>query len=153
MNSEQARQALQAFVTQHVPLVAAAGIEVDHYDAQSLVLSAPLDKNINDKGTAFGGSLYNLCVVTGWGLTWLLSQELQLAGEIVVAKGEIEYLRPLRGRLIATVARPEQDALCHFKAGYARRGKAVLQQTVTIPDETGTPCVRFQGKYALVAEP
>ena len=150
MVMEQAAQTLQRFVDQHVPLVAAAGITVDRYDQNGLVLSAPLDKNINDKGTAFGGSLYNLCVVTGWGLTWLLSQELELDGDIVVAKGEIDYLRPLRDRLVASVARPDTEALAHFKASYARRGKAVLQQQVSIPDEYGKPCVTFVGKYALV---
>ena len=151
MNPEHAKTALHRFITQHVPLVAAAGVEVDHYDHQSLVLSAPLTKNINDKGTAFGGSLYNLCVVTGWGLTWLLSREFELEGDIVVAKGEIEYLRPLRDRLVATVSRPTTETLKHFRDSYARRGKAVLQQAVSIPDEHGAPCVTFLGKYALVA--
>ncbi len=151
MNKSNGKQLLQDYVNQHVPLVVAAGIQVDRFDEQGLVLSAPLEKNFNDKGTAFGGSLYNLCVVSGWGMSWLLSQELGLDGDIVVAKGEIEYLRPLRGRLEATVMRPDQAALEYFKASYARRGKAVLHQTVNIPDEQGKPCVSFVGKYALVA--
>ncbi len=144
-------KALEQFVLTHVPLAKAADVAVDLYDGNTLVLSAPLAANINDKGTAFGGSLYNLCVMAGWGMTWIKAQELGLEGEIVVAKGEIDYLRPLKGRLVATVAPPEPEELGHFEQSYRKRGKAVMMQNVVIPDEHGNPCVRFQGKYALVS--
>ncbi len=143
---------LQAFVEGHVPLVAAAGIEVQGYDGNTLRIAAPLDKNINDKGTAFGGSLYNLCVVTGWGMTWLTAQELGLKGDIVVAKGEIDYLRPLRGDLLATVHAPDEAARQHFLESYRKRGKAVLSQRIMVPNEHGEDCVHFIGKYAIVAD-
>jgi len=142
---------LQSFVQHHVPLVAAAGIEVLAFDGQTLRTGAPLSLNINDKGTAFGGSLYNLCVVTGWGMTWLAARQLGLDGDIVVAKGEIEYQRPLRADLIASVSYPDEATQQHFLESYRKRGKAVLTQHVVVPDEQGEDCVRFVGKYAIVS--
>ena len=47
------------------------GLEVSHYDGQSLSLTAPLNLNDNDKGTAFGGSLYCAAVMAGWGYFYL----------------------------------------------------------------------------------
>jgi len=147
---ERAGEALATFVKTYVPLASAAALQVDSYDGSTLVLSAPLDKNINDKGTAFGGSLYNLCVTAGWGMTSLKCQELGLTGDIVVAKGEIEYLAPLKSRLIATILAPTDEQLRHFKDSYTRRGRAAITQSVVIPDESGAPCARFVGRYAIV---
>lgn len=142
---------LENFVIEHLPLARAAGISVDAYSGDTLVVSAPLDKNINDKGTAFGGSLYNLCVITGWGMTDLKAKELGLVGDIVVAKGEINYLRPLRGRLIAKVEAPSEVDLQHIKRSYVSRGKATFHLEVVILDENQNPCVQFKGKYAVLS--
>jgi thioesterase domain-containing protein len=145
-----AGKTLENFIIEHLPLARAACISIDKYSGDTLVVSAPLDKNINDKGTAFGGSLYNLCVITAWGMTDLKAKELGLAGDIVVAKGEIDYLRPLRGRLIATVNAPSDDDLVHIKRSYESRGKAIFHLEVVILDENKNACVQFKGKYAVL---
>ncbi len=142
---------LEAFLMEHLPLARAAGICVDEYTGNKLVVSAPLDKNINDKGTAFGGSLYNLCVITAWGMTDLKAKELGLKGDIVVAKGEINYLRPLKGRLVASVTSPIEEELVHIEKSYKSRGKAIFNLDVTVLDEQLKPCVKFHGKYAVLA--
>jgi len=141
---------LGQFVLENLPLARAAGICVDEYSGDKLVVSAPLDKNINDKGTAFGGSLYNLCVITAWGMTDLKAKELGLKGDIVVAKGEIDYHRPLRGRLIATVSAPSREEIKQIKKSYESRGKAIFHLKVSVLDEQGKPCVSFKGKYAVL---
>jgi thioesterase domain-containing protein len=56
--------ALNDFVINTLDLAVAMDIAIESYDRSSLVLSAPLEKNINDKNTAFGGSLYVLNVMT-----------------------------------------------------------------------------------------
>lgn len=142
---------LESFVLRHLPLARAAGISVDEYSGDTLVVSAPLDMNINDKGTAFGGSLYNLCVIAAWGMTDLKAKELGLKGDIVVAKGEINYLRPLRGRLIARVEAPSEEDLGRIKKSYESRGKATFHLDVLVVDENQNACVQFKGKYAVLS--
>ena len=147
---KQLAQDLDAFLNEHLPLARAAGIEIDAYDDACLQVSAPLALNINDKGTAFGGSLYNLCVIAAWGMTDLKAKELKLLGDIVVAKGEINYLRPLRSRLIAHAFAPDQEMLEKALHSYAARGKAVFSIQVEIRDEHQQLCVEFTGKYAVL---
>ena len=141
---------LEAFVSQHVPLARAAGVRVTGYDGETLSVSAPLEKNINDKGTAFGGSLYNLCVIAGWGMTSIQCEALGLVGDIVVAKGEIEYLRPLRSELKASVRAPSAEAMAHFVESYQRRGRASLKHEVWVAGDDDQPAAHFIGKYAIV---
>ncbi|WP_197473590.1 YiiD C-terminal domain-containing protein, partial [Oleiphilus sp. HI0066] len=57
-----AARALQDFFMLNVPLARAAEISVHSYDGNRLVFEAPLDPNTNDKGTAFGGSIYVIAV-------------------------------------------------------------------------------------------
>jgi thioesterase domain-containing protein len=149
-NIEQAKE-LERFLIKHLPLARAAQVSIDTYDGESLKVSAPLAENINDKGTAFGGSLYNLCVIAGWGMTDLKAKELGLEGDIVVAKGEINYLRPLKGRLIATAYAPDAAVLEKAQHHHVGLGKSVFHIDVDVLDENAKACVRFSGKYAILA--
>lgn len=142
---------LDAFLKEHLPLARAAGVEIDSYDGECLQVSAPLALNINDKQTAFGGSLYNLCVIAAWGMTDLKAKELNFTGDIVVAKGEITYLRPLRSRLIAQAFSPDTAMIEKAKHSYDAKGKAVFTIGSRILDEQNQVCVEFLGKYAVLA--
>lgn len=51
-----------------MPPVAALGLHVSAFDGRSLRLSAPLSRNVNDKGCAFGGSMSSLMTLAGWAL-------------------------------------------------------------------------------------
>jgi thioesterase domain-containing protein len=142
---------LEKFLTKHLPMARAAQVKIDDYTGEQLVVSAPLAENINDKGTAFGGSLYNVCVIAAWGMTHLVAKELELAGDIVVAKGEINYLRPLKSRLIACAIKPEAEQLERASLHHKTRGKSVFSVHVTVMDENQQTCVEFSGKYAVLA--
>jgi thioesterase domain-containing protein len=143
-------RALQDFFLLNVPLTRAADISVHSYDGESLVFEAPLEPNINDKGTAFGGSIYVLCVSTAWGMSSIKAQELGCDGELVVAKANIEYLRPLKEVIRAEVKAPDQEALQHFKDSFDRHGKAQFDLEARVLDSAGKCCARFSGKYALL---
>ena len=75
---------LQKVLHLEIQLTRAIGIEVVEYGENGLTLYAPLDNNINHKSTAFGGSLYSVSVLTGWGLLYLLLIKYGLSGQIVI---------------------------------------------------------------------
>lgn len=150
-NFKELAKDLEAFLKEHLPLARAAGVEIDSYDGSCLQVSAPLELNINDKLTAFGGSLYNLCVIAAWGMTDLKAKELNFSGDIVVAKGEITYLKPLRSRLVAQAFAPDQAMIDKAKHSYKTKGKAVFTIAAQILDEQQNICVEFLGKYAVLA--
>ena len=59
---------IQEVLHSKIPITRAMGVRVAEYDGRRLVLSAPLDANVNHLGTAFGGSLNALAVLSGYGL-------------------------------------------------------------------------------------
>ena len=79
---------IEQFLHAKIPLTAAMGVRVESYDAQQLILTAPLDANHNHLGTAFGGSLAALLILSGYGLLWLELGDAE--SHIVVRKTSLD---------------------------------------------------------------
>ncbi len=141
-----ARQ-IQELLHSKIPITSAMGVTVEDYDGERLVLSAPLAANVNHLGTAFGGSLHALAVLSGYGLLWLELKELDC--HIVVRKSTISYERPVRGEIRAMCVRPHVDVLEEFKRMLHQRGKARIALSATIEDQ-GIVAVRFEGIFVAM---
>ena len=78
-----------------IPITRALGVRVEEYDEGRLVLTAPLGENVNHLGTAFGGSLNTLAVLSCYGLLWLELRDTEC--NIIIRDSAIHYDRPVRG--------------------------------------------------------
>ncbi|MEJ2407385.1 MAG: YiiD C-terminal domain-containing protein, partial [Candidatus Thiodiazotropha sp.] len=115
---------LENVLHSEIPLTREIGIKVVEYTGDSLTLSAPLENNINHKCTAFGGSLYSVSVLSGWGLVYLLMKEHSLKGHIVIQESNTRFLKPVTSELIATCAFDSTEQKARFVKTYQRRGRA-----------------------------
>jgi thioesterase domain-containing protein len=140
-------QRIEELLHSKVPITRAMGVKVEHYDGERLVLVAPLDRNVNHLGTAFGGSLNALAVLSGYGLLWLELRDAE--SHIVIRESSISYERPVRGQLRAVCLRPEEEALTQFKETFHQKGKARISLSATIEDE-GRAAVRFRGTFVAL---
>ena len=141
-----ARQ-IQELLHSKIPITRAMGVKVEDYDGERLVLSAPLEPNVNHLGTAFGGSLHALAVLSGYGLLWLELQETE--SHIVIRASSISYERPVQGEIRAICVRPNEEALAEFKKSFQQKGKARISLTAIIEDR-GHTAVRFQGTFVAL---
>ena len=62
-----------------------------------VVLRAPLAPNANHKGTAFGGSLFCVAVLTGWAWATRYIAARGLNADAVIQESTIRYLKPVHG--------------------------------------------------------
>lgn len=148
-------QKLTDFFSEHLPLMGFMGVEVESYDGNELVLTAPLGPNINDKKTAFGGSLYNVAVMACWGFAYLKTQEAGIVCNQVVAGGDVQYVAPVTGSIRAVCRTPGDQEVEDFLDHFQRKGKARinLNAEITTDGQAGSPvAVKFAGKYAILAE-
>ncbi|BFM10612.1 thioesterase domain-containing protein [Simiduia litorea] len=141
---------LNVFFDEHLPLTGFMGLRVESYDGKKLVLHAPLAPNINDKSTAFGGSLYNAAVMACWGMLYLKTLEAGLVCNQVVAEGHIKYLAPVKGDIRATCSAPSEPELNAFIDRFKSHGKASLSLSAVI-ECGGKKAVAFEGRYAILA--
>jgi thioesterase domain-containing protein len=142
--------ALEKRIHTDIPLTRHIGLRVLKYDRQSLVLSAPLAANANHKGTAFGGSLFSLAVLAGWGLLTLKLAEHGVDGELVIQESRVSYLLPVTGELVAHAVLPPERDLQRFLATVDRYRKGRIRLHVTI-EQGGREAVRFEGTFALMS--
>lgn len=114
-----------------------------------LRLEAPLAANVNDKGTAFGGSLASLMTLAAWGLTALRVELAGLPAEVYVADSRVRYLAPLRGDLVAEAWLEEGD-WDGFLDTLRRRGRAraTLAAHVLLPG--GGVAAASRSRYAAI---
>ncbi len=133
-----------------MPPVRALGLRVAHYDGEVLRLTAPLSANVNDKGSAFGGSLASLMTLAAWGLSTLKLGEAGHRAEVYVQDSHLRYLKPLYDELrIEARLAPEQD-WSTFLATYAARGKARAHLLAEARDGEGAVVTAFEGRYVAL---
>lgn len=141
-------EALRAVLRESMPVAGRLGVEVESYRDRRLTLRAPLALNLNDKGTAFAGSLAMVATLAGWSLVWLVLRERGIGGDIVLQDSTVKYLRPITSDFVATAEWPEEAALAALFDAIARRGKGRLKLEVSIADDEGA-IVRFTGRYVV----
>jgi len=135
-----------------MPPVVAMGVAVERYVAGKLVLAAPLSVNVNDKGSAFGGSLVSLMTVAGWGLVTLQLHAAGLEGaEVYVADSQVRYLAPLRSDLQAESQLAQGQDWSKFLSTFRQRGRARIELSMQVPLPDGQPATEMRARYAAFA--
>lgn len=144
-------QGLEAFLHEKIPLTRAMGLRVAESSAQRLVLEAPLEKNVNHLGTAFGGSLHTLPTLACYAGLWTLLREAGIDGHVVVKQSQAFYRQPVTGTLRAICVRPSAALAKEFILDLQRHKKARMNLTATVEGQGGKPAVEFSGSFVAVA--
>lgn len=143
------RQWLAEVLTRQIPLGSAMGLSIERLDRHGIVLAAPLAPNVNDKGTAFGGALVALMILSGWSLPRLALRRAGRAAELVIGRCEVRFLRPVSGSFQAECAWPGAADLEAFVADLAATGKARLELTPRIV-ASGEVAATLKARYAAL---
>lgn len=149
MSHETLRRETEAFFHAQIPITRAMGVSVERFDAEALVLTAPLAVNHNHLGTAFGGSLSSIATLAGYGVLWMLLDDRSC--HIVVKNSSIQYLHPVRGDIRAIAKCPDAATFGTFKKRFEKKGKARIRLHVTIEDD-GEMCVEYEGVFVALRE-
>ncbi|MGA2779431.1 MAG: YiiD C-terminal domain-containing protein [Steroidobacteraceae bacterium] len=141
---------LRERISREFAIAAHIGITVESADDSGIVLRAPLIPNANDKGTAFGGSLFALAVLTGW--TWLARYLAQhaLEADAVIQESNIRYLTPVNGDFRATLTAPTSPEIAQFRKVLRRAARARIRLLVDLTDGP-TLAAQFEGWYVAAA--
>lgn len=143
---------LSDFFQQHLPITDYLNMRPHGFDGDRFALAIDLQPSINDKLTAFGGSLFCACVMNCWGMVYLQARRRGINPNMVVSHAEIDYLAPVADQLIVSECTAPADIdWPEFFAGFQQRGRAKAQLSATI-HSAGREAVRFRGRYAIIGE-
>ena len=133
-----------AYLHRNVPLSAHLGLSAGGVDDDGLWLWAPLAPNLNDKRSAFAGTLAALCTLSGWAMVSLICREASLTVDVAVTRSSIAYLHPVRERrIVARCTRPAAATVASFLDTMRRKHKARLALTAAVAGS-----VAYEGEYA-----
>jgi thioesterase domain-containing protein len=145
-------QEVQEYLYSNFPLSRAMEVGVRSAGEDGVRLGAPLGANLNHQGTAFGGSISALALLSAWTVVHLGLRDEGMPCRIVIQRNSVEYLRPVDGDFEALCATPDEAEWERFVDTLRRRGRArivVRAQLLAGNEVVGT----FQGSFvAALAE-
>lgn len=135
-----------------VPLAGALGIEAHSLGSDHVALSAPLAPNTNDKGTAFGGSLYAVAVLAGWSLVDRLARAQGLSVDVVIHEAVLEYLAPAADAFVCCARlHPAAESPRFLQALRRRRAARIAVDILT--ESAGVLALRCRASYVATPRP
>lgn len=140
---------LQNRIVSEFALARHIGIVVESAGDHGIVLRAPLAPNANYKGTAFGGSLYSIAVLTGWAWVTCYLAARELGADTVIQDSTMRFLTPVKGELLASASAPSASQIDKFLKMLQRAGRGRIELRVDI--QAGqTVAALFDGVFAAV---
>ena len=131
-----------------IPVISGMDVDIIKIEEKSITLTAPLNTNINYEGTAFGGSLNTLCILSSYLLVHhaLKSKSVPFSS-LVIQDSSIKYLTPVHNDFKAKskVESRDVDLLVKLidKKGV---GRITVKSEIRVGDSNEAMVV-FQGRF------
>lgn len=143
------KEFLQSFMADKVPVTQAMGITVVQSDDTGTVFSGSIEANINDKGVAFGGSLFSVASLASWAVVDFLLKQHNMDAKIFVHTADSKFLAPVTQDFTVVCARPSDDAIKTFFDMIQKKGRGRLSVTAEI-HENGVLAFESTATYVAV---
>jgi thioesterase domain-containing protein len=115
---------LTGYLRRNIPLTAAMAVSALSVEPDRVVLEAPLEPNINHRGTVFGGSASALGILAAWSLIHLRLVATAPAHRLVIQRNTMTYDAPIEGAFTATGHFDDDTDWPRILGMLERRGKA-----------------------------
>jgi thioesterase domain-containing protein len=148
--ADQVTHLLDEFFARSLPISQYLNMRSYRYTGDSFSLAIDLAPSINDKLTAFGGSLYCVSVMNCWGMVYLQGRQRGINPNLVVSGAEIEYLLPVDDEIIVANCQQAGNTDWDIVFDAVNNGsKARVKLNSSIYCK-GREAVRFKGEYVVI---
>ncbi|MDF7801767.1 YiiD C-terminal domain-containing protein [Pontiellaceae bacterium B1224] len=107
-------------------------ISVSRHWKNGIELAAPLAANINDKGTAFAGSISSLLTLAGWALITRELKQEKIQAEVMVVESSTTYSAAVRADL-KSIAEVSEKEIARVLKDLETRGRSRIFIESSIP--------------------
>lgn len=132
-----------------IPLTKLMKMQIKSLDEEKLITTAPLNININDKGTAFAGSLSTLVTISAWSVCFLKIDELAYQNPMIaIIKSDISYRAPVTKDIVCKTLQPTPKQIELVEKKLKEKGSASIKIKSQIIEDKKI-CVEFEGIYVI----
>lgn len=140
---------IQNKIHTQIPMTKLMQLELKNIDNSMLISSAPLNINVNDKGTAFGGSLSTIAIISSWCMAYYLSKKLNIGeSNIVIVNNETKFLRPVTKDIICNTFIPKEEEIKALASKLELKDSGTIKIYAQIIEDEKI-CVDFKGTYYI----
>lgn len=125
----------------------AMGIKVSRDWKHGIELNAPLEKNLNDKGTGFAGSLSSILTLAGWALITRELQESGIQADVMVVESKTAFKAAVTTGFNATCETTAAE-ISRVSRELETKGRSRIELDSEIPD-----CARMTASFAVKLKP
>jgi thioesterase domain-containing protein len=142
------REYLSSKIQSSIKITDAMGITVTDFSNSSLTLSAPIEKNINDKSTAFAGSIYSLLVLASWALIEGSLKKQGIDADVMVTESSVEFKKAVNSDFTAKATFENSGTIPDFSSLLSGNGKTGIKMVSEIQQKDETAVI-FRGLFFI----
>ncbi|WP_349817462.1 YiiD C-terminal domain-containing protein [Burkholderia contaminans] len=139
---------IEKYLIKAMPMTESIGFGIRSFSKLKVEISAPLDKNINHCGTAFGGSISVLAILSAWCLVWANVRDESFEGDVIICSQSIKFTNSISGD-IHSISDSRHSDWHDFRRKIARRGSAKIDVTSRIYSNE-IEAATFSGSFAFI---
>jgi thioesterase domain-containing protein len=144
-------KSLESYLHEHIPLSSAMRVRVIDASPDKVVLSAPLEPNINHIGTAFGGSESTLAILAAWSLLHVRLKEENISCVTLIQRHSIEYELPVPVDFTARAHLYNEADWNRFARTLRKHGKARIRIAAII-EYAFHRAASFEGDFVAILD-
>lgn len=138
---------LEHLLKSEIPIAQHLGIRNLHFSENDLVLTLPLQPNVNHKGTMFGGSLYSASALASYALFLSGLRDADVhTNNIVISDGNIKYMAPVdQDAQVKAVWNSIEEKEKFFKTLKSKsKARVLIRVEISVGSRT---CAEFTGSF------
>ena len=140
---------LEQYLHRHIPLSRAMQVSVLELQPQHVILSAPLEPNINHRDTVFGGSATAVAILAAWSLVHIRLVDAGLPSRLVIQRNTMSFSQPITGAFTAQSSLADEARWKTFEQTLARRTRARISVACDLFC-AGMQAGRFEGDFVAL---
>ena len=129
-----------------IPIANSMGFAIEFIPPSRIEIHVPLNPNVNDKGTAFAGSIYSSLVLAPWYLLTEITQNHGLNCKISVFYSTVRFRTPIKDDFTAHCEISDSRKLI---SALRENGRCRVSATSHISGTSEKQVCTFDGKYLL----
>ncbi len=124
-------------------------VSVVSAQTDAIILSAPLEPNINHRDTVFGGSASAVAILAAWSLLHIRLRNAGISSRLVIQRNTMSYACPISGRFTARSSIHAGAAWDSFMRMLQRKGRARVTVS-SVLEYDGQIAGEFKGEFVAL---
>ncbi len=131
-----------------IPITNEMGLTVCNYEDNLIKIKGSLEKNINHKHTAFGGSINTFLTLSCWAMVYKHIKKIDKEAHVVIQSSSVKYIKPIKEDFYVTCALTDEKKIIKFLKTYEKFGKSRIVLESNIIGSNGVEAT-FTGQFVV----